>query len=60
MAIKEKQRILSEYLKTPAGRAKLWASLTVPKRNRRQYNSVGRKTFDVNSLPEGALPEKAA
>jgi len=51
-----KQRLISEYIKTPGGRAKLAASLTQPLRLRRDYTSVGRKTFLVEQLPDGALP----
>lgn len=52
----EKQRLIGEYIKTPAGRAKLAASMTQPLRTRRDYAAVGRKTFLVEQLPDGALP----
>jgi hypothetical protein len=51
-----KQQIISDYIKTAAGRAKLAASMTQPLRLRRDYTSVGRKTFLVEQLPDGALP----
>lgn len=51
-----KQRIIGEYVKTPSGRAKLAASMTQPLRTRRDYSSVGRKTFLVEELPDGAMP----
>lgn len=51
-----KQKLISEYIRTPQGRAKLAASLTQPLRTRRDYTSVGRKTFLVEQLPDGALP----
>jgi len=51
-----KQQIISDYVKTAAGRAKLAASMTQPLRLRRDYTSVGRKTFLVEQLPDGALP----
>ena len=51
-----KQQIISEYIKTAGGRAKLAASMTQPLRLRRDYTSVGRKTFLVEQLPDGALP----
>lgn len=51
-----KQKIISDYLKTAAGRNKLAASMTQPLRTRRDYMSVGRKTFLVEQLPDGALP----
>jgi hypothetical protein len=51
-----KQQIISEYMKTASGRAKLAASMVQPLRLRRDYTSVGRKTFLVEQLPDGALP----
>ena len=50
-----KQKVISEYIKTAAGRAKLAASMTQPLRLRRDYMAVGRKTFLVEQLPDGAL-----
>lgn len=52
----EKQRLISELIATPAGRQKLAASMTQPLRTRRDYTAVGRKTFLVEQLPDGALP----
>lgn len=52
----QKQRLIGEYIKTPAGRQKLAASMTQPLRLRRDYAAVGRKTFLVEQLPDGALP----
>ena len=51
-----KQRIISRYIRTAAGRAKLAASMVQPLRDRRDYRSVLRKAFYVESLPDGALP----
>ena len=51
-----KQRIIGDLIKPPAGRAKLAASMTQPLRTRRDYAAVGRKTFLVEQLPDGALP----
>jgi len=51
-----KQQIIADYLKTASGRAKLAASMVQPLRLRRDYTSVGRKTFLVEQLPDGALP----
>jgi len=51
-----KQKIISEFIKTPQGRAKLASSMTQPLRTRRDYTSVVRKTFLVEQLPDGALP----
>ena len=51
-----KQKIIGDHIKTASGRAKLAASMTQPLRTRRDYMSVGRKTFLVEELPDGALP----
>ena len=51
-----KQQIISDYIKTAAGRAKLAASMIQPLRLRRDYTSVARKAFLVEQLPDGALP----
>lgn len=51
-----KQQVISEYIKTAAGRARLAASMIQPLRLRRDYTAVGRKTFLVEQLPDGALP----
>jgi hypothetical protein len=51
-----KAKIIGDYIKTPQGRAKLAASMTQPLRLRRDYSAVGRKTFLVEQLPDGALP----
>lgn len=51
-----KAKIIGDYIKTPSGRAKLAASMTQPLRLRRDYTAVGRKTFLVEQLPDGALP----
>jgi len=51
-----KARLISEFIGTQAGRHKLAASMTQPLRLRRDYMAVGRKTFLVEELPDGALP----
>ncbi len=51
-----KQQVISEYIKTAAGRSKLAASMQQPLRSRRDYSAVGRKTFLVEEIPDGALP----
>lgn len=52
----DKLKLIGEYINTPSGRAKLAASMTQPLRLRRDYMAVGRKTFLVEQLPDGALP----
>jgi len=51
-----KHEIISTFVKTAAGRQKLANSMIQPLRRRRDYNSVGRKAFYVEQLPDGALP----
>ncbi len=51
-----KAKLISDYISSAAGRAKLAASMTQPLRLRRDYMAVGRKTFLVEQLPDGALP----
>jgi hypothetical protein len=51
-----KAKLISEFIGTQAGRHKLAASMTQPLRMRRDYMAVGRKTFLVEQLPDGALP----
>ena len=51
-----KAKLISDYINTAQGRAKLAASMTQPLRLRRDYMAVGRKTFLVEQLPDGALP----
>lgn len=47
---------LGLLLKSPAGRQKLAAALGPSLRRRRDYMSIARKAFMVETLPEGALP----
>lgn len=51
-----KQQLISRYIKTARGRQRLANSMIQPLRQRRDYASVGRKTFLVEQLPDGALP----
>lgn len=51
-----KQKVIGDLIKSPTGCAKLAASMTQPLRLRRDYAAVGRKTFLVEQLPDGALP----
>jgi HK97 family phage major capsid protein len=51
-----KQELIQKHIKSPQGRQKLAASMIQPLRTRRDYSSVGRKTFLVEQLPDGALP----
>lgn len=56
ISAKQKRVIIARHLATQGGRHKLAASLTQPLRLRRDYTAVGRKTFLVEQLPDGALP----
>jgi hypothetical protein len=51
-----KYEIISQHIRTAAGRQRLAASMIQPLRRRRDYTSVGRKAFYVEQLPDGALP----
>jgi hypothetical protein len=51
-----KNALIDAHIQTPAGRQKLASSLTQPLRLRRDFTAVGRKTFLVEQLPDGALP----
>lgn len=51
-----KQSTISQLIQTADGRQKLAASMTQPLRSRRDYAAVGRRTFLVEQLPDGALP----
>ena len=51
-----KEQIVDQFIGTSAGRKRLAASMIQPLRERRDYSSVGRKTFLVEQLPDGALP----
>jgi hypothetical protein len=48
--------IISKYLVSSTGRQNLAHSMVAPLRTTRDYQSIGRKTFLVDSLPTGALP----
>lgn len=56
MTLERKYEILSQHVRTASGRQKIAASMIQPLRNRRDYTSVGRKAFYVETLPDGALP----
>ena len=51
-----KEQIVDKFIGSSAGRKRLAASMIQPLRERRDYSSVGRKTFLVEQLPDGALP----
>ena len=51
-----RQRIISEAIRSWSGRRRLTQSILGPLRQRRDYQSIARRTFFVEQLPEGALP----
>lgn len=51
-----KEQVVDRFIGSPAGRRRLAASMIQPLRERRDYSSVGRKTFLVEQLPDGAIP----
>lgn len=50
------QQIISQYISSPAGRAKLAAAMIQPLRRQLDYQGIARKAFQVQQLPQGALP----
>ena len=56
MSIEKKYELLSENIRTAAGRQRLAASMVQPLRRRRDYSSVGRKAFYVEQLPDPRPP----
>lgn len=52
----ERREVISKLVGTRRGRQILAMSMTQPLRLRRDYSAVGRKTFLVEQLPDGALP----
>ena len=51
----QKQAMIGKLILTAQGRAKLAATMQQPLRMRRDYTAVGRKTYEVEDLPDGAL-----
>lgn len=51
-----KEQVVDRYIGSRGGRRRLAASMIQPLRERRDYSSVGRKTFLVEQLPDGAIP----
>lgn len=51
-----RDKLVGQYIESAQGRVKLAASMTQPLRLRRDYQSVARKAFFVDQLPDGALP----
>ena len=48
-----RELMISEYIKTAAGRAKLAQSMIQPLRERRAYAAIGRKVFTVDQVGNG-------
>jgi hypothetical protein len=55
-AIGPMQGIIAKYLKSPAGKQRLAASMIQPLKTRLDYQSIARKCFAVDPLPTGAAP----
>lgn len=51
-----RSQLISQYLASSEGRSRLAASMVAPLRARMDYQSIGRRTFLVEQLPDGALP----
>ena len=48
--------LISQYLASSAGRSRLAQSMIQPLRTRLDYQGLARKVFQIEPLPEGALP----
>lgn len=51
-----KQGVIARFIRSPAGRAQLAASMAAPIRRHLNYQGIARKVFHVEPLPQGALP----
>ncbi len=51
-----RQRIIERYLASTSGREQLARAMVAPIRQRMDYQSIARRTFLVEQMPEGALP----
>jgi hypothetical protein len=51
-----REAMVDKYIGSQPGRRRLAASMIQPLRERRDYSSVGRKTFLVEQIPDGAIP----
>ncbi len=49
-------QLIARYLSTAAGRALLAQHMLRPSRTRLNYTGIARKIFQVDALPQGALP----
>jgi len=56
MSLARRRQIISQLVRTPAGRHQLAASLQEPLREYRDYEAVGRRAFMIDQLPDGTLP----
>ena len=52
----EREEIIRQAMSYPQGRSRLLQSMIAPIRTRMDYQSIGRRTFLVEELPQGALP----
>lgn len=51
-----RDQIIAQALSSTEGRSRLAAAMVAPLRARRDYQSVARRVFMVEQMPEGALP----
>ncbi len=56
MSNEQRNAVIGKHIGTLAGRQRIASSMQQPLRERRDYSAVGRKTFEVEELPDGALP----
>lgn len=51
-----REQLVDKFISSGPGRRHIAASMIQPLRERRDYSSVGRKTFLVEQIPDGATP----
>jgi hypothetical protein len=51
-----KEKMIDQHIGTSGGRRVIAASMIQSLRDRRDYSSVGRKTFLVEQIPDGSTP----
>ena len=56
MSNEQRNAVIGKHIGSQQGRQRIASSMQQPLRERRDYSAVGRKTFEVEELPDGALP----
>lgn len=56
VSAQEKHRIMLKAMNSPAGRKAIAANIQEPLRTLRDYQSVARRAFQIDELPDGTIP----